>query len=89
MDTLNTPFGWTFIIVAAIFTLGLMPRFARRFYPTAPRFLVRLAAPVIFALLATACFLGLALKALSIVVILGMAQIIVSQWRGRKQPPLA
>lgn len=89
MDTLNTPFGWMFVMLTAIFTLGLMPHFARRFYPTAPPFAVHLAAPVIFALLASACFLGLAMKALSVVVVLGMAQIVVSRLRGRKQPPLA
>lgn len=89
MNTLDTPFGWMFAALAALFTLGSTAPFARRFYPSAPSFLRRLAAPVIFALLAVACFRGAALPALSFVVILGAVQIVVSRRIGRKPRPLA
>ena len=88
MNTLDTPLGWMFVALAAIFTLGIAPPFARRFYPGSPNFVRRLAAPVIFALLAAACFQGMALPALSLVVILGTALIAVSRRIGRKTPPL-
>lgn len=84
MNTLDTQFGWLFAAIAAIFAFGLIPRWTVHFYPTAPPFLVRLAAPIIFAVLATACFMGLAVKALSLVIICGMILIAISRWVGRK-----
>jgi len=53
-----------FLSLAAFFALGVSPRFARRFYPEAPSFRRRLAAPALFTMLALACFAGMALPAL-------------------------
>lgn len=87
MDTLDAPFGWLFVAMAALFALGLIPRWAVRFYPASPPFLVRLAAPIIFAVLASACFLGLSVQALTVVVVCGLTLIFVSRWAGRKSKP--
>lgn len=84
MNTLDTDFGWLFAAMAAIFALGLTPQGARRFYPASPKLPGRLAAPVVFALLAAACFAGVAVEALSVVVVGGVTQIGVSRWHGRK-----
>ena len=89
MNTLETGFGWMFAAIAALFTLGLMPLFARRYYPGPTSLPGRLAAPMIFALLSVACFAGMALQALSLVAVLGVALIAVSRRNGRKPPPLA
>ncbi len=86
MNTPDTQFGWMFVAIAALFTLGLIPRFARRFYPGSPSLLRRLAAPVIFLLLAAACFAGMALPSLSLVVLLGTAMIAVTRRKGRRPP---
>jgi hypothetical protein len=77
MNTPDTGFGWLFVAMAAIFALGLIPRWAVRYYPTSPPFLVRLAAPVIFAVLASACFLGLAVKAFAVLIVCGMILILI------------
>ena len=87
MNTPDTQLGWMFVAMAAIFALGLIPRWAVRFYPTAPPFLVRLAAPVLFAVVASACFRGLAVKALALVIICGMTLIFISRRGARKSKP--
>ncbi len=87
MNTLDTDFGWLFVAISAIFTLGLTPQWASRFYPASPTFLVRLAAPMIFALLASACFMGVAIQALMVIVVCGLTQIMVSRGAGRKSKP--
>lgn len=89
MNTLDMGLGWMFAAIAALFTLGLMPLFARRFYPDSSGLLRRLAAPVIFLLLAVACFTGMALQALSLVVVFGLALIAMSRRKSRKSPPLS
>lgn len=78
-----------FVLLAAIFALGLTPRFAQRFYPDAPGFLRRLAAPILFALLAAVCFLGEALLALGVTAALGIVLICFSRWKTRKSTPTA
>ena len=83
MHTLDTPFGWMFTAITALFALGLTARFAPHFYPKSPGFVVRLAAPTIFALLAAACFHSLALPTLAAVTALGLIQITVA-WRGKR-----
>ena len=50
--------GWNFLLIAVVFALGLATPFARRFYPSSPSFVRRLAAPIIFIVLAVACFAG-------------------------------
>ncbi|HEX4612821.1 MAG TPA: hypothetical protein VH092_31795 [Urbifossiella sp.] len=70
------PLGWTFLGLTALFSLGLVPRLASRFYPTRPVLLVRLAAPVIFSVLAAACFAGLAFPAVCVVAAVGTALIV-------------
>ena len=89
MNTLDTPLGWMFVALAAIFTLGLAAPFARRFYPSSPNLLRRLAAPVIFSLLAVACFRGGALPALVVVVIVGVGLIAIRRRSNQKPSPLA
>ena len=84
MNTLHTQLGWMFAALAALFALGLAPRLAPRFYSAAPSAPRRLAAPVLFAALAVACFLGAAVQALSAVVIAGMPLIVSRRWEGRK-----
>ena len=74
MDTL---FGWTFLGIAALFTVGLVPRLAGHFYPTRPGFAIRLAAPVIFGLLSVVCFAGFAVPAFYVVAATGIALIVV------------
>lgn len=87
MNALHTQFGWMFTAIAAIFALGLAPRFARHFYPASPNFLVRLAAPVSLATLGTACFMGMAIQALVAVVAVGVTLILISRGNGREQRP--
>ena len=82
---MDTTFGWMFVGLAALFSLGIVPRGAGRFYPTRPGVRVRLAAPVIFGLLAVACFMGVGLPALSTVAVLGVAQILVSRRANRRR----
>jgi hypothetical protein len=80
MDTINiyfaAPFAWMFAGIAVIFAFGLLPKLASRFYPASPAFRVRLAAPIIFALLAVACALGIAIQTLSAITIAGLTLII-------------
>ena len=75
--------GWGFLLIAAIFSLGLARPFARRFYPGSPGFIPRLAAPVIFALLAAACFAGVGMLVFVLTATLGLTQIVVSRSRRR------
>ena len=75
--------GWNFLLIAVVFALGLATLFARRFYPSSPSFVRRLAAPIIFIVLAVACFAGIGRWALICVTVLGLALIIVSRWRRR------
>lgn len=76
-----TALAWMFVTIAAIFALGLTPHFARRFYPDMPHFRRRLAAPIIFGLLAAACFTGLAVPALALTAALGLTQVGRDRWR--------
>jgi hypothetical protein len=84
MDAYYFNFGWCLLLVAAIFAVGLVPKFAPWIYPGNPGFLGRLAAPAIFGLLATACFFRLGQVALWSVVVLGLSQISISRWRKRR-----
>jgi hypothetical protein len=85
---MDTPLGWMFLGIAALFLLGLVPRLAGRFYPTRPRFVTRLAAPVVFGGLAAACFAGFATPALYAVAVVG-AVLIVYRRRGKVAGPAA
>jgi hypothetical protein len=80
---LNNIFGWMFVALAAIFLPGLTKLFAKYFYPASPGFSRRMAAPLIFSALALACFMGISFPALTLVVLLGLAQIIVSRLKRR------
>jgi len=68
-------FGWCLLALALIFLMGLLPPIARRFYPERPHFRLRLAAPVIFAVLACACFAEIGLAAMILTITIGMALI--------------
>jgi hypothetical protein len=85
---MDTPLGWMFLGIATLLSLGLAPRLAGRFYPTRPRFVTRLAAPVIFGVLAALCFAGFATPALYVVAVAGIA-LIVYRRRGKLAPPAA
>jgi hypothetical protein len=76
--------GWTLLLVAGIFSVGLSPSFARHFYPSSPRLLRRLAAPLIFGGLAAACLTGAGYAALFFVILLGLTQIALTRWRRGK-----
>ena len=78
---MDTPLGWTFTGIAALFSFGLVPSLAAWFYPTRPGFFTRLAAPVIFAVMAAACFAGFSTPVLVTVAVLGTAVIVT-----RKKP---
>ena len=80
---MDTTLGWMFIALAALFSLALLPRLAGRFYPTRPGYVTRLAAPVIFGLIAAACFAGYGLPALAVIAVVGFAQIIANRKRVR------
>lgn len=71
--------GWKFLFLAAFFTLGLVPQFARRFYPNSPSCARRLAAPLIFAGLAVTCCAGVGIWALACFTVLGLTQSVVSR----------
>ncbi len=79
-----TSMGYMFVSLAAIFALGLVPSLAPRIYPASPNVSRRLIAPVVFAMLATACFTGIALQALVLTVVLGLPCIITNRWHERK-----
>ena len=81
---MDATFGWMFVGLAALFSLGVVPRWAGRFYPTKPGLRVRLAAPVIFGLLAAACFVGAGFLALGTVVVLGGVQVLVNRRAQRR-----
>ncbi|WP_119321936.1 hypothetical protein [Capsulimonas corticalis] len=85
MNILPIQFSWLFAAIAAIFALGLSPRFARNFYPSSPNVRIRMAAPLIFASLAAACFLGAGVPALVLVVVVGTALILAQRWKHRKR----
>lgn len=76
--------GWTLMLVAGVFSVGLSPSFAHHFYPDSSRLLRRLAAPLIFGGLAAACLMGGGSAALFLVVWLGLTQIAVRRWRRRR-----
>ena len=81
--------GWMFVALAAIFALGLAGPLVRHYYPgpsTLPR---RMAAPLIFSILAAACFTGIGLAALIFFVLLGLTLMIVRRWRLRNDKPAA
>jgi hypothetical protein len=82
-------FGWMFVFLAAFFALGLTASLARHFYPHSPSFLRRLAGPLIFGLLAVACFMGIGRAALILVVLSGLTLIVISHWRRRNDRPAA
>jgi hypothetical protein len=84
---MDTPLGWMFLGIAALFSLGLVPPLAGRFYPTRPRFVIRLAAPVIFGFLTASCFAGFATPALYAVAVAGTVMIVYR--RRVKVAPLA
>jgi hypothetical protein len=84
VDPFFERFGWCMVAVASIFALGLVPRLASRFYRGSPGFARRLAAPVIFSVLAAACFLGIGGELLILVAVLGLTQIIMSRRRKRR-----
>jgi len=75
--------GWTLVLVAAIFTLGLASPFARHFYPGSPGLLHRLAAPLIFGVLAGTCFLGMGHEVLALTVLIGVPLIVADRWKHR------
>ncbi|BDI30714.1 hypothetical protein CCAX7_27650 [Capsulimonas corticalis] len=83
MDTLNIAFAGMFAALAAIFALGLTPQFSRRFYPESPGFFARLAAPVIFALLAMGSYWRMAIPSLVTIAVLGAIQMARRHWRSR------
>ena len=85
MNTLDTPLGWMFVLIASVFALGLTRTFARHFYPESPGFARRLAAPLSFAALAGACFRGAALPALVLTFALGATMILLSRWNRRNK----
>jgi hypothetical protein len=80
---LNNILGWMFVLLATIFSLGLTKLFAKRFYPASPGFSRRLAAPLIFGVLALACFMGTSFLALTLVVLLGSTQVVISHLKHR------
>jgi len=79
--------GWLFAAIATLFSLGLTPRFGRSFYPTSPSFGLRLAAPALFLLIATACFWGYAIQAFVVTVALGLPLIVTRRWNDRRNKP--
>ena len=81
--------GWMFTAIAALFSLGLVPRWSRRFYPTRPGMATRLAAPVIFWTLAGVCFSGFAFAALVTVAALGLVLIVVQRLAKRVRSKVA
>jgi hypothetical protein len=75
--------GRMFVLLSVVFAMGLIKPFVRHFYPASPGFPRRLAAPIIFVVLAMACFKGLGSVALILVVLSGLTQIIISRRRRR------
>jgi len=78
-------FGWCLLALALLFLMGLLPPIARRFYPERPNFRLRMAAPVIFAVLACACFAGIGLAAMILTITIGMALIGYNRFTLKKQ----
>ena len=81
--------GWMFVALTAIFALGIAGPLARQYYPgpsTLPR---RLAAPLIFNILAMACFMGFGQAALIFTVLLGLTLVVSRRWRLRNDKPAA
>ncbi len=83
---MDTRLGWTFLGVALLFSLGLLPRLAARFYPGRPSVLIRLAAPVIFASLSAACFCGFAMPVLAALAVVGSVFVVLSRRRAKSRP---
>ena len=76
-----------FVALATIFALGLAGPLARHYYPGPTTFSRRVAAPLIFSVLAAACFTGIGLTALIFAVLLGLTLVIVRRWRLRNDKP--
>ena len=74
-------FGAILFAVAALFTPGVLPRFAPRFYPGNPALGRRLAAPLLFAALGAACFTGAGPGAMIAAAMLGTTQAGIARWR--------
>lgn len=72
------PLGWLFTGMAALFAAGLLPRCGRWPYPDSAPLAAKLAAPVIFAGLALACFHGAAMMTMGGVAVVGIGLIIVA-----------
>ena len=83
------PLGWCFLAIAGLFLLGLTPRFAPRFYPDASGVVARAAAPVLFALLAAACFGGWGQPALVTTTLVGAALCVLQRRRDRVEEAAA
>ena len=80
-------FGWMFLAIAAIFTLGIARPLARHYYPGRSTFPRRLAAPLIFGILAAMCFMGIGQAALIFAVLLGLTLVIIRRWGCRNDKP--
>ena len=80
-------FGWMFVALAGIFALGVARPFARYYYPVLPSFPRRLAAPLIFGILAAACFMGIGRAALIFVALFGLTLAVIRRWRCRNDKP--
>jgi len=86
---LYAAFGWIFVALAAIFALGMAKPFARYYYPDLPSFPRRLAAPLIFGVLAAACFMGIGRAVLIFVVLVGLTLVFIRRWRCRNNKLVA
>lgn len=81
------PLGWMFVALATIFALGIIGPLTLRYYPGQTTLPHRLAAPVIFSVLAAACFAGIGKGALIFVASLGLALAIRRRWQLRNSRP--
>lgn len=81
MDAFYSSLAWLFTALSLGGLLGLTPRFRAKIYPENPNALLCAAAPVLFSLLAVACFCGLGLAALSVVAVGGLALIAIARSR--------
>lgn len=85
MDTLFYGLGGCFVGLALFFLLGLTKPFAQRFYPENPGVVRRAAAPVLFSLLAIACFRGNGLSAMLFVAVAGAVLITLHHRKVRRE----
>ena len=81
MTTLSLPLGWVFVALSVIFGLGVVPRWARYFYPVPPSLRTRLIAPMLFLGIAAFCLGGAGLKALCLVAGAGVVLVAVNRRR--------